>query len=255
MPWFKVDDNLTFHAKVVAAGNPAMGLWVRAGSWCALQLTDGFVPDHMLPALGTKAQAERLVSVRLWSRAEGGYRFHEWAARQPRRVDVEAERAAARDRMREARAKRKGVKQEESPQVSDVRSPELPENFEGTSGEVPDAFALPGPVPVPLPVPTQDKEPSPGKPVALVPADDRFDEWYEIYPRKRGKIAARKAWAKAMKITTADECIAALHRQMAGLLREQPEFRPHPATWLNEGRWDDEDAPAADAPAQGWWNQ
>lgn len=31
MPWFKVDDTLALHGKVVAAGNPAMGLWVRAG--------------------------------------------------------------------------------------------------------------------------------------------------------------------------------------------------------------------------------
>ena len=57
MPWFKVDDNLAFHHKVVAAGNAAMGLWVRAGAMCAQQLTDGFVPDHMVNTLGSKALA------------------------------------------------------------------------------------------------------------------------------------------------------------------------------------------------------
>lgn len=35
MPWFQVDDQLSFHAKVIAAQNPAMGLWVRAGAWPA----------------------------------------------------------------------------------------------------------------------------------------------------------------------------------------------------------------------------
>lgn len=33
MSWFKVDDHLAFHRKTLAAGNEAMGLWVRAGSW------------------------------------------------------------------------------------------------------------------------------------------------------------------------------------------------------------------------------
>jgi len=85
MTWFKVDDNLAFHRKVVAAGNSAMGLWVRAGSWCAQQLTDGFVPEHMILSMGTRAQAARLVKSELWSEVPGGFVFHEWGApgRQP----------------------------------------------------------------------------------------------------------------------------------------------------------------------------
>ena len=145
MPWFKVDDNLAFHAKAVAAGNPAMGLWVRAGSWCAQQLTDGFVPDHMLGALGTKQQADRLVSQRLWDRVQGGYRFHGWTERQPSKGDVEAERAAARDRMKAFRAKKKGTAQDASSQVSDERSPEQTENEHGTSPEVRETFGNPDP--------------------------------------------------------------------------------------------------------------
>lgn len=106
MPWFKVDDNLAFHAKTVAAGNAAMGLWVRAGSWAANGLTDGFVPDHMIPALGTAAQAKRLTEVRLWHREAGGFRFHEWNqdGRQPTREEVERRRAEDRTRKAEARA-------------------------------------------------------------------------------------------------------------------------------------------------------
>jgi hypothetical protein len=106
MPWFKVDDNLAFHAKSVAAGNPAMGLWVRAGSWCSQQLTDGFVPDHIALSLGTKAQAARLVDVVLWHRVAGGFRFHEWdeEGRQPSRAEVEKRRKDDRDRKAAARA-------------------------------------------------------------------------------------------------------------------------------------------------------
>lgn len=111
MPWFKVDDNLAFHHKAVAAGNAAMGLWVRAGSWSAQQLTDGFVPDHMIATLGNRAQARRLCDVRLWHQIEGGYQFHEWsdAGRQPTRAETESRREDDRKRKAEARAAKRAA--------------------------------------------------------------------------------------------------------------------------------------------------
>jgi hypothetical protein len=154
MVWFKVDDTLGFHHKTIAAGNPAMGLWVRAGSVCAQQLTDGFVSDLMAATLGTRAQAERLVSVGLWDREQGGYRFHGWGERQPSKVSVEAERAAASERMRTRRAQRKLGKRDASAQVSDLRSPEQSRAFGRSSEEVRDVFADPDPTrPDPTPVP------------------------------------------------------------------------------------------------------
>ena len=99
--WFKVDDTLAFHAKVVAAGNEAMGLWVRAGSWSSQQLTDGFIPDHMIAAMG--GGEDRLVEVGLWTREDGGCRFHEWEQAQFTRAEIEAKREAERDRKRKQR--------------------------------------------------------------------------------------------------------------------------------------------------------
>jgi hypothetical protein len=61
MPWFRVDDNLAFHAKAIAAGNAAMGLWVRAGAWAMQQLTDGEIPRHMAQQMGTRGEIKRLV--------------------------------------------------------------------------------------------------------------------------------------------------------------------------------------------------
>lgn len=107
MPWFKVDDNLAFHAKTVAAGNAAMGLWVRAGSWSAQQLTDGLIPNHLVSSLGNQAQAKKLVEAGLWEKVAGGYRFWEWTERNPTRDQVEEERAAARERMRLAREEKR----------------------------------------------------------------------------------------------------------------------------------------------------
>lgn len=89
MPWFRVNDNLAFHAKALAAGNAAMGLWVRAGSWSTQQLTDGHVPEQVARQLGKKAEADLLVAAGLWSiRDDGGYDFHEWMGRQPSALDV-----------------------------------------------------------------------------------------------------------------------------------------------------------------------
>ena len=32
-----------------------------------------------------------------------------------------------------------------------------------------------------------------------------------------------------------------LRRQKPAMMLKEPQFRPHPATWLNQERWDDED--------------
>jgi len=117
MPWFKVDDGFAFHPKALRAGNAACGLWVRAGSWCMQQLTDGFIPDHVLPTLGTVREAQKLVEAGLWVRGVNGYMFHEWEIRQPTREQVEKERAANAERQRKAREK--ALRQQSRPDTED----------------------------------------------------------------------------------------------------------------------------------------
>ena len=107
IPWFKVDDTLAFHQKTVKAGNAAVGLWVRAGSWSMQTLSDGFIPQEIAETLGTVSQAEKLVSAGLWDRLPSGYAFHEWEQRQPTKAQVYADREASAERQRKAREKRK----------------------------------------------------------------------------------------------------------------------------------------------------
>jgi hypothetical protein len=108
MTWFKVDDSLAFHAKVVRAGNPAMGLWVRAGAWCAQQLNDGLIPGDIARALGKPSEIKRLVSVGLWEIDGDSFRFHDWFQSNPSRVEVEARRAVEAKKKADARARRAG---------------------------------------------------------------------------------------------------------------------------------------------------
>lgn len=96
MTWFKVDDKLHDHRKARAAGATAMGVWLLAGSWSADNLTDGFIPAAILPRWGRPRDAKRLTEVGLWHAdeqdGEEGWRFHEWAERQPTRAQKLAER-------------------------------------------------------------------------------------------------------------------------------------------------------------------
>lgn len=114
MAWFKVDDQLAFHAKTILAGNSAMGLWVRAGAWASAHLTDGFIPTHMANAMASAmanpCDSAQLVEAGLWIEKEGGYQFHDWELFQPdskaekeRREEVSRSRSEAGRRGAEAR--------------------------------------------------------------------------------------------------------------------------------------------------------
>lgn len=75
-----------------------------------------------------------------------------------------------------------------------------------------------------------------------------FDHFWCIYPRRVAKRAALKAWEKEMRSgTTPEEIIEGLRRQLAHLSAKEAQFIPHPATWLNQGRWEDE---VTEQPAQ-----
>ena len=69
---------------------------------------------------------------------------------------------------------------------------------------------------------------------------DKFDLWWEHYPRKVGKEAARKAFAK-VKVDT-QILIDAVEKQKHSeqWTKENGRYIPNPATWLNQGRWEDE---------------
>lgn len=115
MSWFKVDDKLHSHPKVLGVPLRAMGLWVLAGAWCADQLTDGFVPRAVLPTLAAKTiDAKALVDAGLWIEVEGGWVFHDWLDMQPSRAATLGRREEERIRKAEARATRAAKREEEN---------------------------------------------------------------------------------------------------------------------------------------------
>ena len=78
--------------------------------------------------------------------------------------------------------------------------------------------------------------------------DERFEEFWSVYPRKVGKSAVYKAW-KRLRPDAAlfSRILAAIDNAKATeqWQREAGRFIPYPLTWLNQGRWDDDYTPAA----------
>jgi hypothetical protein len=72
-----------------------------------------------------------------------------------------------------------------------------------------------------------------------------FDKWWEAYPKKVAKGAARKAYRSALRKTTAEELLSTLRSYD---FPAESRFVPHPATWLNGECWTDDTTPPAPAP-------
>lgn len=133
-----------------------------------------------------------------------------WQKRQPKREredDHSTERSRAfRDRKRQAQPCN-AVQRQETPRVEESRE---------EKNELP---------------------PKPPKGAGL------FEEFWAAYPRKVGKDAALKAFEKRMPDRALlDRMLAAIAAQRASpdWQKEGGQFIPHPTTWLNQGRWEDQ---------------
>lgn len=72
---------------------------------------------------------------------------------------------------------------------------------------------------------------------------DVFDQFWKSYPKKVGKGAAQKAWSKIKEpVGTIDLILGALcwQRGCEQWKKDNGQFIPNPATYLNQRRWEDE---------------
>lgn len=79
-----------------------------------------------------------------------------------------------------------------------------------------------------------------------------FDDWYQTYPRHVGKRKAKTSWKIAIReISESRDCsrdeavawLLGVTRYFAGSDKGlSGEYCPYPATWLNQGRYDDDPA-------------
>jgi hypothetical protein len=122
VPWFRLDDSFHSHPKVIAAGNEAVGLYVRCGTYAAEHLTDGFIDEDIAELYGAsdtgsrrnpgtgkpETLAETLVRTKLWRRARRGWRMRDYLDYNPSASQVRRERKVAADRQRRRRENQSG---------------------------------------------------------------------------------------------------------------------------------------------------
>ncbi len=70
-----------------------------------------------------------------------------------------------------------------------------------------------------------------------------FLDFYSAYPKHIGKEPAWKAWKKANgNMPPIDDLILKINEQkkMENWIKDDGKYIPHPATWINQKRWEDE---------------
>lgn len=247
--WHKTDDGFHSHrkARAVRRSHPEkrrdsapFGLWILAASWCGDNPEqNGFVPLEVLEEWDDNAEtlARRLVNARLWIEAtqdgEKGYAFHDWE--EYNGPDDSAIAGAFGNHKRwhiergilnpDCEHCQKVVVDDPSGRLAPDDRPDI------GSGIAPES----------LPVPTR---PDPtNRNARSARASATFDDFWKLYPRKVGKRKAQTAWKTVTKQHNADEIVDGLREQLPSLAMKRTtegDFRPHPTTWLSQGRWMDE---------------
>ncbi len=259
MTWFKVDDSFYDHPKVFDAPDCAVALWVRAGTWSARNLTDGFVPAGM-PARfcdDFERAVQELIGRGLWKRTKGGFQFHDWTDYQPTRDEA----IAGRDGMSSGGALGNHRRWHLGQGKKNASCRYCQGKQDRVTDRVPDQVG--DGVPESGPNPPTRPDPSPknniktsSSPAAPATDSEDFERFWAAYPRRVGKGQARRAWATAIKRGNDPETIIeAAGRFTATRGNQDPKFTPHPSTWLNGERWGDapEPEPAREpAPVMPW---
>jgi hypothetical protein len=244
MTYFKVDDHFHSHPKILTLGLDSVGLWTLAGSWSGEQLTDGFIPASLIARLGgSEPAALALVDAGLWETVPNGYQFHDWEAHNQTKAQVEESRELWRMKKEKQRAYRTSTVKDDvslidesvslGVSLGDTLGDSLGESL-GESRESPGTRTKEQG--------TRNKEQGTGKEV-LKKEDENFCLFWQAYPRKAGKAQARVSFAKVSKACDPRIIITAAERFALDPNRED-QFTPHPTTWLNQGRWDDDPLPA-----------
>lgn len=221
MVWLRIDSNVPKQRKFVDAGPVASWLWLAGVAHCRTALTDGFIQKALVPTLvpdlkNPFKQAERLVNVTLWHHALGGYQVNGYLEWNPSKAEVERLRKMDADRKK---GRRSGMDSESDSGMDSGRIP----NDTSTRGRELSLLFTSG-----------SDLPKAETPQAA------FARFWQAYPSKVGKGAAEKAFAKHAGIV--DTLIEAVDRQVGSKQwrKDGGQYIPHPATWLNQRRWEDE---------------
>src|SRR5699024_2327767 len=145
--------------------------------------------------------------------------------------EVEDKRAYERERKRLQRRYKGGkfAGKKPVPNVSENVPPRHPRDITGTHEMSQPCTSVPAPS-------------RPDPPPSNTPSNEgAFDEFWNVYPRKVAKKAARKKFDAAVKGgVDPSEIVSAAEDYAKAKAGEPQKYIAYPTTWLNQGRWEDE---------------
>ena len=203
MPWFRLDDKTDEHPKLARVGVLGLGLFVKAGLYCARNLTDGFIPERKAREIAASVfeaghepgeWLAQMVQAGLWDKVPDGYRVHDYLEYNPSRAKVEKQRADAK------RRKQQWKERQEEQRGNTV--PNAKKNAPGNTDSAPEEQNDPKPDPVSI-VDSAPAEPDPAS-LVVQHAKEAGYPW-----RKPHKHLV--AWLKD-GVTVEDACLVIDHR-------------------------------------------
>ncbi len=153
MSWFKLDDKMAFHRKVLKAGNESVGAWARAGCWSSEHGTDGSIPWEVATTIAPRPVWDRLIDSGLCDTTEddSGLLLHDFLDWNPSAAQV------VRVRNQRAKSGALGGKQKASKTLANASK-----DAEGSLPCLPapcSDSALAKVCPVPVPDPRREEDP------------------------------------------------------------------------------------------------
>ena len=204
--------------KIVGLSDAAFRAYIEALLYSCQHMTDGFLDERIVARFGWAAAVAELTNNDAepsWVSVDGGfviYAFCEWqmtsAAHQKK---VEAGRAGGLAKAQAKQAASKTLAGATNVLEQNASKTLLEEDID------------------------KDIE---IKPLAI--ASPLFDEFWKLWPRREGKAAAVKAWAKATKKISDVQLMGLVRAYVTNPNRPEKQFIPHAATWLNGERWTDD---------------
>lgn len=255
MAWIKVDQTICTHKKTLKLAYrlgveipQAIGLMVTLWLWALDNAPDGSLEDIepllLARAIGWNGDPQRLVESMQAVGLIDGDRLHNWEEHNGKLMD---QRQAAKARARKSREARTTAEPDDSEEAREeyahvARTVRETCAHVTTQSRVDQSRQDQSRQETP-PEPPEGATAGPEESEKASLQEERFAQFWSRYPKKVGKAAALKAWKRAKpdaalftrimdKIEQARSC--------EQWQRENGRFVPNPATWIGQGRWDDE---------------
>ena len=94
MSWVKIDDRIFDNPKIAALSDAAKVAYLESLTYCARELTDGFVPHKKAKDYAGKPRVVQELVPHLWEPVNAGFLVHDYLKYNPTRAEVMAKKQA-----------------------------------------------------------------------------------------------------------------------------------------------------------------